>query len=143
MKASLAALLLAACGASWASLGDPASAGPAPGVSATSLRTPAGAAYVRLSRTLASGTMLAEYVDARGIVFAVAWSGPFLPALDTVLGRYYGAFEQNARAVGRSASVNIRQPDVVIASAGRMGAFQGHAWLPTQLPLGFDPRGLQ
>ena len=36
----------------------------------------------------------------------------------------------------------VHRADLVIVSAGRMGAFHGQAWLPRQLPAGFDPRTL-
>ncbi|WBY01702.1 DUF2844 domain-containing protein [Ramlibacter tataouinensis] len=144
MKRLLAASLLAAFSTGWAALGDPATPrGPAPGVTVATLRTPAGAAYTRVQQRLDSGTTVSEYVDAQGIVFAVGWAGPFLPELQALLGRHYASFEQHAKAVGRSPSVVVRQPGLVIVSSGRMGAFQGHAWLPAGLPLGFDTRGLQ
>lgn len=144
MKRLLAASLLLAFGTCWAALGDPAvPSGPAPGVSVATLRTPAGATYTRVQQRLESGTTVSEYVDAQGLVFAVAWAGPFLPELPALLGRHYEAFERHARTVGRSPSVVIRQPAVVIVSSGRMGAFQGHAWLPSSLPLGFETGSLQ
>ena len=140
----LAAALLAASGAAWAALGEQSvPAGHAPGISSAALRTPSGAAYTRVQRMLPSEVTVSEYVDANGLVFAVAWSGPTLPDLASILGRHHAAFEQNAAAVGRKPSVSIKRPDVVIFSRGRMGAFQGHAWLPGSLPLGFDTRGLK
>lgn len=140
MKRFVAASLLAACGAGWAGLGDPAV--PAAGATASSLRTPSGAAYTQVQRRLDSGTTLHEFVDAAGTVFAVAWEGPFLPDLRGLLGRHFQALTaQEAAGRGRGA-VAVQRPDLVIVSAGRMGAFHGQAWLPRQLPAGFDPRTL-
>lgn len=142
MKRLLAASLLAAAGASWAGLGGQSSAVTLAGAQSTVLQTPSGSSYTHVQRQLDSGTTVHEYVDASGTVFAVAWSGPFLPDLRELLGRHFAALTaQEAAARGRGA-VKVQQPGLVIVSAGRMGAFQGRAWLPQMLPAGFDPQWL-
>ena len=140
MKRLVAASLLAACGVSWAGLGDPGAQ--AAGASSENLRTASGAAYTHVERRLGSGTTLHEFVDAVGTVFAVAWEGPFLPDLRTLLGRHFQALTEQEAAVRGRGAIAVRRPDLVIVSAGRMGAFHGQAWLPRQLPAGFDPRTL-
>ena len=140
MKRLVAASLLAACGASWAGLGDPAAL--AAGASAENLRTSSGAAYTHVERRLDSGTTVHEFVDAAGTVFAVVWEGPFLPDLRTLLGRHFQALTEQEAAVRGRGAIAVQRPDLVIVSAGRMGAFHGQAWLPRQLPAGFDPRTL-
>ncbi|TFZ00505.1 DUF2844 domain-containing protein [Ramlibacter henchirensis] len=143
-KRCLAAALVAAGGSCWAALGDPsASVANGAGVSSARVQTAAGASYTQLTRRLESGTEVREYADAGGTVFAVSWSGPFLPDLRALLGPHFAALEQHSAVAGRSSAVSISRPDVAIISAGRMGAFQGRAWLPRQLPAGLDPRTLQ
>lgn len=138
MKRIVAASLLAACAGSWAALGGPAGAVDGSAVANPS-RTASGTPYTHVQRRLDSGTTVHEYVDAAGTVFAVAWAGPFQPDLRALLGRHFDALtEQQSSARGRGAAA-VRRPDLVIVSAGRMGAFQGRAWLPRQLPAGFDP----
>jgi hypothetical protein len=104
------------------------------------IRVPTSTSHARL---LPSGVRVVEYVDRRGLVFAVTWSGPFLPDLRALLGRHFSAYTlQQQRQPSLHAPVVVRTSDVVIVSAGRMGAFQGHAWLPQRVPDGFDTGGL-
>lgn len=143
MNRLLAASLLAFAGASWAGLGDQgASMATGTGAQSSMQQTASGSSYAHWQRRLDSGTTVHEYIDAGGTVFAVAWSGPFLPDLRELLGRHFTALTtQEASSRGRGA-VAVQQPGLVIVSAGRMGAFQGRAWLPLQLPPGFDPQVL-
>jgi len=46
----------------------------------------------------ASGTMIREYVNASGTVFAVAWDGPWLPDLRQVLGEHFDRYESAMRS---------------------------------------------
>ena len=141
MKTLLALALALALGTSWAGLGDRA-AGPPAGATVTPLVTPGGAAYTRWHRRLPSGTQVNEFVDAGGTVFAVSWDGPFLPDLRELLGRHFAVLGDQPSAPGRASAASVQRPDVVVMSAGRMGAFQGRAWLPPQLPAGFNPESL-
>ncbi|HXD39679.1 MAG TPA: DUF2844 domain-containing protein [Ramlibacter sp.] len=141
MKALVAALLAITMNCGWAGLGSsPANLGPrmlsAQNQSgSTGLET-----YTQVEKKLESGTVVHEYVDAGGTVFAVSWSGPYLPDLKEILGTHFDtmvAHAGNARRGGRHLVVN--QPGLVIVSRGHMGAFDGHAWLPAKLPAGFKP----
>lgn len=141
IKRTVAASLLAASTVSWAGLGGPPTPVDGSAVAST-LRTDSGTPYTHVQRRLDSGTTVHEYVDAGGTVFAVTWAGPFQPDLRALLGRHFEALtaqESSARVRGAAA---VRRPDLVVVSAGRMGAFHGQAWLPRQLPSGFDPRTL-
>lgn len=138
-RSCLAAALLAASGACWATLGEPMAAA---GVAGESARTAAGTRYTVLARRLDSGTEVREYANADGIVFAVSWNGPFLPDLRALLGSNFAALEQHAAGAGRASAVSIHNPELTLLSGGRMGAFRGRAWLPRQLPAGLDPRTL-
>jgi len=100
-------------------------------------------AAIRHARVLASGTRIVEYADLHGTVFAVAWSGPYLPDLHGLLGRHFASFtQQQQQQRTLHAAVVLRSSEVVVVSAGRMGAFEGRAWLPPRLPAGFDPGAL-
>ena len=100
----------------------------------------ADAVYTVSQSTLDSGTVVREYSDAAGKVFAVSWRGPTLPDLRTLLGEKFavmnGAAGQRTRA-GHS-QLALAQSDLVLVSGGHMRAFAGHAWLPGALPAGFD-----
>jgi Protein of unknown function (DUF2844) len=94
--------------------------------------------------TLASGTTVREYVGTDGIVFAVAWNGPFLPDLRELLGDHFatltGASAQQRRTGG---GVHAAATDVTIESTGHMRAYAGRAWINSRLPAGFDTDAIQ
>lgn len=99
----------------------------------------AAAPYTDMARTLDSGTTIHEYVNASGVVFAVSWSGPFLPDLKEELGMHFQALVDARKQPGRALSqASVQQADLVIFSGGRVGAFEGRAWIPSLLPPGFD-----
>jgi hypothetical protein len=136
----LAALLLAA-GAARAGLDD----APGAAAQATAAVTSAGAAYTRLHRSLPNGVAVDEYADTRGIVFALAWSGPFKPDLKHLLGRHFESFRDRSaqRHGGGHGKLAVDTGEAVVVSEGHMGAFEGRAWLPARLPAGFDPREMK
>ena len=88
-----------------------------------------------------SGTMIREYVNSSGTVFAVAWDGPWFPDLRQVLGdhfdRYQAAMQrrQGAARTGRGALV-IDEAGIVVQMSGHPRAFTGRAYLPGLLPAG-------
>jgi len=142
MRALVAALLAMWIGGSWAGLGStPANLGPRV-LTAKIHKDDAGrAGYTDVETKLESGTVVHEYVGADGMVFAVSWSGPFLPDLKEVLGSHFDAMVAHAgktAKAGRS-QLALRQSELVIVSGGHMGAFEGRAWLPAKLPAGFGP----
>jgi hypothetical protein len=90
----------------------------------------------------ASGTMVREYVNSSGTVFAVAWDGPWLPDLRQVLGdrfdRYQAAMLARLRArTGRGALV-INESALVVQMGGHPRAFIGRAYVPALLPPGLQ-----
>lgn len=127
---------------SWAALGGvPTSFQAQRNLPMSSTLLPGAAGYTVVRHELDSGTQVREYVDASGKVFAVSWSGPFLPDLKELLGAHFEAMQAQANR-GDSISRLTRQgKEVVIVSTGRMGAFEGRAWLPAMLPSGFDASG--
>jgi hypothetical protein len=96
--------------------------------------------YLVLDTTLATGTQVRQYVAVSGLVFAVTWSGPFLPELRILLGKYFDAMlAESARttSVGRS-HIAINHREFVINLGGHMRAFEGEAWIPAQMPTDFS-----
>lgn len=96
--------------------------------------------YTVSQSKLDSGTVVREYSDAGGKVFAVSWRGPTLPDLRTLLGEKFTAMTNaaGARAKAGHSQLALERPDVVVVSNGHMRAFAGQAWIPTALPAGFD-----
>jgi hypothetical protein len=86
---------------------------------------------------LPSGTVVTEYVNGNGAVYAVTWHGPSLPNLHQILGNYFVNYQSAARQpVVRHRLVRVNSPDIVIESSGKMRAFVGRAWVPALLPSG-------
>lgn len=98
------------------------------------------ASYSVTETTLSSGTVVREYVSPAGIVFGLAWNGPRMPDLATLLGTYFTQFD-SSRAALRAANpgrgpLDLELPGLVVHSSGHMGAFSGQAYLPQSLPAG-------
>lgn len=112
--------------------------------SSTSIKAAAATApsglYVRSQVQLANGTVVNEFTNTDGIVFAVTWVGPVLPDLNSLLGNYFKAFMDEAqrnRAAGkRGAPINLNTDGLVVLSSGRMGHFSGYAHVPALTPAG-------
>ena len=89
---------------------------------------------------LADGSSIRQFINARGIVYAVAWSTRTKPDFGQLLGQHAGTFDAGvasaAREPGLKRSVTVDQGDVVVVSSGRPGAFVGRAWLKSELPQG-------
>lgn len=98
--------------------------------------------YTLHETQLANETLVSEYADLGGRVFAISWRGPVLPDLNALLGDYFSTFKTETtriRLTGqRGAPVHIEREDVVIRSQGRMGHFLGHAYAPDLIPAGVN-----
>ncbi|MGN6229544.1 MAG: DUF2844 domain-containing protein [Trinickia sp.] len=113
-----------------------ASAGNAPMAS----RTAGVTGYSVRATAFSSGTTVREYIGADGTVFGIAWNGPRMPDLQTLLGNYFPQYASGVQALhaarrGRG-PVAVEQSDLVVHSGGHMGSFFGQAWLPSALPAG-------
>ena len=103
---------------------------------------PLNVAYTVSSVTEPTGTVVQEFVNVQQQVFAVVWKGPLLPDLAAYFGDHFTAYQQaveQKRTAGlRGGVVQSRTADLVIVSRGRMGNFEGYAYLPTLIPQGVD-----
>ena len=96
--------------------------------------------YTVRTTTLPVGTVVNEYVGADGVVFGVAWQGPRIPNLPTLLDSYFpqyvqGIQNQRVNGGGRG-NVSVTGSALVVRSGGHMGSFAGQAYLPPALPAG-------
>jgi hypothetical protein len=106
---------------------------------------PARSTYSVRTSVLPSGTTVREYLGGDDVVFAVSWSGPFIPDLRDLLGDHFAALTaESARlpSAGRS-QIIVSNPDVHIESAGHMRAYLGRAWVTSKLPAGVTPSDIQ
>jgi len=146
MRALIATLLAISMNGSWAGLGSaPANFGPRVLAAQTQTGSTGRAVYSDVQNKLESGTVVREYVDANGTVFAVSWLGPFLPDLKEILGSHFNAMVAHASRAAKAgqSQLVLKQSDLVIVSGGHMGAFEGRAWLPAKLPAGFSPSDIK
>jgi hypothetical protein len=141
-KVASALLLALGCACAYAALDEAPSELPSAKVHRTPATTSGGVAYTDIGRTLKSGTVVHEFVDATGAVFAVTWSGPFKPDLKRLLGRHFDAIGAGERS-GNRGPMDVKSDDVVVQSGGHMGAFEGRAWIPSRVPAGFDTQEMK
>ncbi len=90
---------------------------------------------------VSAGGQVHEFVSRSGQVFAVTWSGQMPPDLHQILGTYYEGYRtavaaQSGPGAHRLAAVVL--PDLVVHAVARMRAFEGAAYVPSLVPVGFD-----
>jgi hypothetical protein len=88
----------------------------------------------------ATGTLIREFVNPSGTVFAVAWEGSWMPDLQQVLGEHFDDYQRAmlARQQGKRGrgAIAIEQPGLVVEMTGHARAFTGRAYLPGLVPAG-------
>jgi hypothetical protein len=99
--------------------------------------------YTVNETTLASGTIVREYVASGGTVFAVVWSGAQMAPLNMLLGPYFQGYLQGLSvshaAHGGYGPAVVEQTHLVVQTVGHMGAFTGRAYLSQAFPQGIVP----
>ncbi|MFM0323765.1 DUF2844 domain-containing protein [Caballeronia glebae] len=114
---------------------------------ASSATTASAANYTVRSTTLASGTVINEYLSTEGVVFGIAWHGPRVPDLASLLGSYFPQYQQGLKAQraarGGRGPVSVQGSGLVVDSGGHMGSFAGSAYLPQSLPAGVSASDIQ
>jgi hypothetical protein len=100
------------------------------------------ASYTVRSTTLATGTVVREYVAASGDVFAACWDGTAYPNLSEIFGDdYYKQYADGARAARAARGVargpsTVEQGGLVVNAGGHMGRYVGCGYLPALMPPG-------
>ena len=94
-----------------------------------------------ITQRLPSGIILREYMAGDGLIFALTWQGPSQPNLQVILGAYFDNYLNAAKNAQRP--IYSQDSNIVIESSGMMGAYEGLAYLPRQLPVGFSVKNLQ
>jgi len=128
------------CLPAWATLGEDATTVENDRVQMKAqLRTTSVAGFTVHEIQSPTGTVVREYINAAGKVFAVAWQGPLQPDFKQTLGQYFDAYNSAASSphVGRR-HLSIEKSDLVVHSSGHMRAFYGSAYVPSLLPPNFS-----
>lgn len=103
--------------------------------------------YTIETLTTTDGTTINEYLSAEGAVFAIVWSGPFMPDLQQLLGTYFSTFKSGAAALAADhrtvGAIVLDTGDLVVHSGGTMRAFHGVAYLKNALPSGLTAADLR
>jgi len=143
----LTLLLLALTCPSWAALGDneqsiQRDAARMKGTHRVVSATP----YVLHEIQTPGGYAVREFVSPGGSVFAVSWSGPGGLDLQSLLGAYFGPFQQAATAQRehqRRGPILLNTPGLVFEQVGHMRAIHGRAYVPQLLPSNMDPNDIR
>jgi hypothetical protein len=94
-------------------------------------------AYKVHELTSANGTTVREYVSPKGLVFGVAWQGPFMPNMEQLLGSYVTNLKTASKSqteVRHLRGLVVRTNDFVFASGGHMRSWKGSAFVPSIAP---------
>lgn len=112
----------------------------------TALRTTSATGWSKQQTTLESGTIVQEFSNSSGIVFAVSWQGPVLPDLNALLGQYFATYARTALQAREArrfgGAMQINDPGLVMHSGGRMRSFSGFAYVPALVPAGVSIEAL-
>lgn len=100
----------------------------------------ASGSYTVSASTLPSGTEIRQYLSSSGVVFAVAWSGPFIPDLRQLLGTYFDTMVIRQAGLSNAGHrhFSMHEPGLVIESGGHQRSFAGRAYLPAAVPAGVN-----
>ncbi|MBV8468630.1 MAG: DUF2844 domain-containing protein [Burkholderiaceae bacterium] len=94
--------------------------------------------------SLASGTVVREYLTPAGQVFGLSWQGPAMPNLQQLLGDSFKRFKAAAQQPhGGHRQLQVRDDDLVIESRGRPRNFSGKAYLPQLMPANVSADQIQ
>lgn len=100
--------------------------------------------YVIFRIERADGTVITQYMNARGLVFAIAWQAPSVPDFRALLGGYFSEFQQALQSrKRRSGALSLQTKNLVVESLGHMRAFHGRIYVPGLLPEGLTAAVVQ
>jgi len=101
--------------------------------------------YSVYETTIPSGTVVRQYLSGNGIVFAVAWSGPFIPDLKQLLGIHFDTMvaRQAKQSNAGHRNFNQQEGDLVIESGGHQRSFVGRAYLSSLIPANVTVQEIQ
>lgn len=101
------------------------------------------AVYTVSQNRLASGTVVREYANLQGVVFAVSWNGPSLPDLHSLMGDQYTMLSNHSKPASTLPGAPQRQlalapSDMMLMASRDQRNYVGRAWIPAALPPGFN-----
>lgn len=104
--------------------------------------TKTNALYSTTKHTLISGTVVQEFSDSGGKVFAVSWRGPTRPDLRQLFGTYFSTYEYAAKEQlkqgGERRFARLSSSDLVVEMGGPMRNMFGFAYVSSLVPAGLN-----
>jgi hypothetical protein len=95
--------------------------------------------YTTTETTAQYGVVITEFSNSSNAVFAINWSGPTRPDMTRLLGNYFSQYQTLLnQAKSLRGGLYQKSDDLVIFSHANLRNFSGYAYLPAQLPNGFD-----
>ena len=94
------------------------------------------AAYDLHEATSADGTVLREYLDKSGKVFALSWHGPRSPNVPALLGAHAAHYAAVRTRFSNHHVVNIDEPGFAVSIVKLPRGWRGQAVLPAAIPAG-------
>lgn len=94
------------------------------------------AGYDLHEATRPDGTVLREYVDRGGHVFALTWRGPASPDVRALLGEHAAHYEAVRSRLSSHKVVNVDEPGLVVSIVKLPRGWHGAALLPAAIPAG-------
>lgn len=84
-----------------------------------------------------SGTIVREFVNGAGRIFAVTWRGPTAPNLKQLYGSYFDRYAAAARGGAKNHHhLAVLDRELVAHASGHMRAMSGRAYLSNAVPNG-------
>lgn len=105
----------------------------------------AAASYSVTESTDSNKIFVRQFVDAHGLVFAIAWRGPIVPDLESLLGSYASEFKTSVNNKGKLKGrrrLRVDTGHIVVEGGGRQRDQSGRAYISSSLPAGFDLKDL-
>jgi hypothetical protein len=95
--------------------------------------------------TQSTGTVINEYTDNNGVIFAITWEGPVPPNLEELLGEHFTAYKDPKNVVAHHSHSNLAVSDgnLIVQVKGHMRAFTGIAYLKNAIPQGVNVSQIQ
>lgn len=87
--------------------------------------------------------LIREYVNSSGVVFAVSWSGVYLPSFESLLLSKYIKIIKEFEAPFNSKLISFNRDGFYFVNSGRMRSFNGYAYDIHLIPSKFDLNSLQ
>jgi uncharacterized protein DUF2844 len=87
------------------------------------------------------GRVVREYASPSGVVFGVAWEGPAMPDLSSLLGSYFSQFQEASASASphrRHGPLYVQAGQLVVVSGGHQRAFRGLAYVSGLIPGGLS-----